>query len=407
MRAIAKLKTNLNSSIRFWYFVTFTILFLSILKGIRFPNTWSYTHFLFDYSFGFIKRGIVGEAIHQLNYPYLVSYEFFFIFSAAILSINIFLISLLLRDFIKSKQPLFIGCSLLFASSLAVVFLSHTIGYFDHIGLLVTLIAIRLYGFYKKIAFLLIAMPFSVLAHEATIIIFFPVIFMSLLFAIDVEGYRIKQTLILGVFSVAILVFTFFVGNNILAESEAQQMYGNVQANTEYPLRKDAFNVLYRNAKDNLSIMQHRWSNKIRLITLVQSFLVTAPIFIAFIYFSTLILIRKVEVQYYLIVLSILASLSPLILHLFAWDMHRWNTLTMVTSFLMLYIVYRSHLNNQPIIIPSRIYPLFFLLIFANQISLIPLFDGYYVKQFPFVEHQKYIIDLVYEKNVFPYVPNY
>lgn len=378
-----KSEKNYNADIKVWNLVVFGILFLSILRGIRFPNMWSYTHFLFDYSFGFVKRGLIGEIISQFNFSSLMSYDSFLIFSTAIFLTNIFLIGLLLREFINSKNPVFIGSSLLFCSSLAVVFLSNSIGYFDHIGLLVTLIALKLCGFYKKFIFLLISMPFVLLIHEATLIIFFPVIFMSLLFALEKEGYTVNKILMLGSFSAVVLILALFIGNQTLTEPEVRQMYDSLQANLQHPLRQDAFSVLHRDAKDNLSIMQHLWSSNRRLIDLAYSFLVTAPVFMLFIYFSASIL-KKMKIKYYLIVLAVLASLSPLILHFFAWDMHRWNTLAVTTSFLMLFVVYTSSSKGQPKAAPRYIYHIFVFLLFLNAISSIPLFEGYQVKQFPF-----------------------
>ena len=72
---------NSNFEIKPYCFVILAIFFLSILRGIRFPNIWSYSHFLFNYDFGFTKRGLIGEIISQVNNPYLISYEFF-LFSA-------------------------------------------------------------------------------------------------------------------------------------------------------------------------------------------------------------------------------------------------------------------------------------------------------------------------------------
>lgn len=396
---------NSSFDIKPWYFVIFAILFLSILRGIRVPNIWSYSNFLFNYDLGFIKRGLIGEIISQFNNPYLLSYEFFFIFSIAILFIVIVLISLLLKDLINSHNPIFIGCSVVFSSSLAVVFLSHSVGYFDHIGLLVALITLKINGFYKKIFFLLPSISFALLTHEAILIIFFPVIFMSLLFSIETEGRAIKKTLILGLFSASALMLVFFTSNHTLEKSEAHQMYVGLQTNIQHPLSQGAFNVLHRDIKDNFYIMKNKWSNKKRLIKLALSFLVTAPVFIIFNYFTTVIL-KKSKVESNLIVLAILASLSPLVLHLFAWDMHRWNTLAMITSFLMLYITYTSKLKKQPIATSNSIYPVLVFIIFFNGASSITLFNKYNVKQFPFIEHNKYIFDVIYGKEIFPYVPS-
>jgi hypothetical protein len=398
------IKPMINSGfdIRSWRFVVFAMLFLSILRGIRFPSIWSYSHFLFNYDFGIIKRGLIGEIISQFNNPYLISYKFLCVFSIAIFSINIILLSVLIKDFINSQSLILIGCSAVFASSLAVVFLSHSIGYFDHVGLLVALTTLKISGFYKKMLFLLLFMPFALLIHEAIFIMFFPVIFMSLLLSIETEG-RIKKILILGAFSVMLLILLVVIANQTLEKSEAHEMYARLQAKIEYPLRQDAFDVLTRDTKDNFLIMERIWSKQY-FAELTLSFLVTAPAFLVFIYF-TIFFLRKAKVKFYLIMLSILASLSPLPLHFGGLDMHRWNTLTGTVSFLMLYVVYAINKNQQPITTSNYIYSILVFVIFLNGISSIPLFDNYYVKQFPFVEHQQYIIDLIHGKAIFPYVP--
>ena len=123
---------------RIWYASILAILFLNILRGIRFPNMWSYTHFLFNYKFGFTRRGLIGEAVSRLDNPYLISYDFFVLFSLIIFCINMLLISVIIREFVYSQNLLLIGCSIIFSSSLGIVFLSHSVGYFDHIGLLAT-----------------------------------------------------------------------------------------------------------------------------------------------------------------------------------------------------------------------------------------------------------------------------
>lgn len=405
---------NSNFEIKLYFFVILTIFFLSILRGIRFPNIWSYSHFLFNYDFGFTKRGLLGEIISQFNNPYLISYEFFFIFSIAIFAINVILLSILIRDFVNSRNPVLIGCSLVFVSSLVVVFLSNSIGYFDHIGLLIALVTLKISRFYKKILFLLPSMTFALITHEAILTIFFPVIFMSLLFDIKPEG-SIKKVVTLGLFSALSVTLVLFVSSFTLEPSETRKMYSNLQAQIDHPLRKDAFDVLHRDAKTNYEIMQNNWSDiavksgwakrVTRFIKLIESFLVTMPVLSVFIYFSVLFL-RTSKVKFGLVILSILASVSPLLLHFFAWDMHRWNILAVATSFLMLYVVHSSKTNNQSMVISRNIYPVFIFVFFLNGISQIGLFDGYYVKQFPFFEHQQYIFDLISGNEVFPYVPS-
>jgi hypothetical protein len=387
---------------RFWRYVIFSILFITILRGIRFPNLWSYSHFLFNYDFGFIKRGFIGTIISQLNNHYLFSYDFFFIFSLSIFIINIILLSLFIKDFIDRQSPLFIGVSLVFVSSLAIVFLSHTVGYFEQIGLLFALITLKLKGFYKKIFFLLFSMPIALLIHESILIIFYPVIFMSLLFNIETIGGTRKKLKLIA-FTALLVLLVFIIANHTLVGAEANEMNVRLQAKTEQPLRQDAFNVLLRDSDDNFHIMKSLWFNKTRLSVLISSFLVTAPTFLFFIYL-TVVILKKAKVELYLILLCVLASISPLLMHFEGWDMHRWNTLSITTSFLMLLIVYSLN-RKHTAAIPGYVYPIIIFLIFLNGISSIPLFDGYSVKQFPFSEHLTYIINLIKGKELFPSVP--
>lgn len=401
---------NTKSAINFifnsksWLFFVFAILFLSILRGIRFPNIWSYSHYLFNYDFGFVKRAFIGEIISRLDNPYFLSYEFFVFFSIALFTINMIILCFLIKDFINSQNPVLIGCSFVYSSSMAVVYLSHSIGYFDHIGLFIALVTLKISGFYKKLAFLFLSIPFALLVHEAILIIFCPVIFMSLILNIESKD-RVKKVIILGLFSALSIILLFFISNHTLPEVDVNRMYENLQTRIEITLRGDAFVVLHRDPKDNLEIMKQKWSgNMARFKTLGMSLLVTAPSFMLFIYFAVLIL-KKSKAGFHIILLAVLASLSPLLLHFYGWDMHRWNTLAVTTSFLLLHVVFTVKSENNPIIINHHIFLLFVFMVFMNGISTIVLFDGYGVQQFPFLEHQNYIIDLISGRQVFPCVP--
>lgn len=388
--------------IKYKRFTVFAILFFSILRGIRFPNMWSYSIFLFNYDFGLIKRGLIGEIIYQLNNPYLMSYEFFVVFSIVIFSINIILLSMVINDFINTQNSIFIGCSAVFASSFSIVFLSHTVGYFDHIGLLISLITLKINGFYKKLLFSSLFIPLAVLIHEAIFIIFFPVIFMSLLFSIEPEE-QTKKILMLGGWTVTLLILVVVIANFTLQQSEAHEMYIRLQAEVAHPLREDAFDVLVRDLNDNFNIMKNLQTNNY-FIRLSKSFLITAPTFLVFIYFTSLTL-KQAGAKFYFIVLAILASLSPLVMHLWGWDIYRWNTLTGTVSFLMLSVAYTTN-KNKPIETPNYMFLIVISVIILNGMSSIPLFDNYYVKQFPFLEHWQYLIDLIGGKATFPYVPS-
>ncbi len=234
---------------------------------------------------------------------------------------------------------------------------------------------------------------------------FFPLFSCRFFFSIE-PANDIKKLITLGLFSVLSVILVLFVSSSTLEKSEAHNMYSILQANIEHPLRRDAFNVLHRSSKTNYEIMKNIRSSKTYYSRLAESFFVTIPVFLVFISFLVFILMKS-KTKYYLIILSVLASVSPLLLHFFGWDMHRWNTLAVTTSFLMLYVLYTSKTKNQLMTTPNNIYPIFIFMIFFNGVSLIDLFDEYYVKQFPFLEHKQYILDFISEKEAFPYVPKH
>ncbi len=386
-----------------WLVVALAILLFSTLRGIRFPNLWSYSHFLFHYEFGFTKRGLIGEAVRQLENPYLTSYEFFLLFSATLLFLNILLLALLIRDLIRGGNPSLLGAALLFASSSAVVFLSHTIGYFDHLGLFMALVTLKLSGFYRKLIFVAITMPIALLIHEATLILFFPVIFMSLLLAMEGKGRR-HQLIALGLFAALALALTTFISGQGLDRPEAHKMFTGLQQTTHNGLRGDAFAVLHRDPQENARLMKLRWSKPGKPQELALSLLVTLPLILLFNYLSTSAL-RAAKARMGIILLAAAASLSPLLLHPIAWDMHRWNTLAVTTSFLMLYIACRYRPETSSTDQPNRLLPLLVFILFVNGIASIPLFDGYHVRQFPFAGHIEYIQDVSNGKATFPHIP--
>ena len=183
-------------------------------------------------------------------------------------------------------------------------------------------------------------------------------------------------------------------------------MCDNLQAKVEHPLRRGSFVTLHWNTQDNLLIMKRMWSDKQRCIDLAHSWMVTAPVFLLFICFSVYFL-KASQTKMYLMLLTILASLSPQLLHCVACDLHRWNTPAVTTSFLMLYVVYTSKASDLSIKTSQATFPILVLIVLLNGTSTIRLFDGYEVQPFPFIEHQRYVWDLITEKKASPYIPEY
>ena len=135
--------------------------------------------------------------------------------------------------------------------------------------------------------------------------------------------------------------------------------------------------------------MLNLWSGKMRFVELAQSLLVTAPAAL-FLIHATRTILQKGGISARITTLATLAALSPLLMHLWGWDMDRWNALCITSSFMMLYVA-STRCTPSSLQMSRSHYLGLFLLIFLNGSSSIRLFDGCQVKQFPFLEHVEYL----------------
>src|SRR5204862_8334060 len=75
-----------------WLFFSF-LAALAILKGIRMPNRWAATHYLFNYQTGFMKRALWGEVLSRVLGAWTAKY---FVLAAVGLSVFAILIVLII-----------------------------------------------------------------------------------------------------------------------------------------------------------------------------------------------------------------------------------------------------------------------------------------------------------------------
>jgi len=384
--------------LRLWFIVAIAIFSISIFRGIRYPNLWSYSHYLFNYNYGFVKRALLGEVITHLP-PVFSSYYAFFIISLIIFLANVILLGSIFKNIIALDETALLGATLIYLSSMAVVYFAHTIGYFDHIGLLILLLSLKIKTFSRKMLFLLPAFVIALLLHEAIFIIFFPVVFISLLLTAITEGNTAGHYVLLAIFTVIVSIETFFLSSATIAVHSAVEMRHSLEALIGHPLRKTAFYVLFRNPQENWILLKTYWSRERTAFSLASSALVFVPSLLIIHYPLFHMLKNAIRKQWFL-GLAILAPLSPILLFGMGWDIQRWFALSLTLSFVMLAIVSSSPLATTTIPIRSSMTAIFVFMLFLNGASRVTLFDEYDVKQFPFPEHVEYILKVLSEKRL-------
>jgi hypothetical protein len=360
-----------------WFLVCATVLLISVARGIRMPGDWAYTHFLFNYEAGFIKRGLVGEIFHTLNPTYSNNFLWFNAVSMVLFGCVVASLLYCLYSLVNRKSLLLTAAALLFASSLSPVYLAHTIGYFDVIGVFAVILLTQLMGMRYSQWLVLPITIICLLIHESFFIIFFPLLLVHVVFF--QKKYTQKEMFLLGggytaiSFSIAFLLANYA----LLNASSRGVLQDHLIKIAAIPLRYDGFSVLVRHISDNYGIMEPSlfslWAN-------IESLPVTLPTAIVL----NMVIWKIVRPHHSAAATLVicLASFSPLAMHILAWDNHRWNALMVMTSFLNLCNVARCYPAPQT----QPPYPVIALLVFLNGASTIGLFESYEVKQFPFFD---------------------
>jgi len=152
---------------------------VTCLRAARLPNQFATEHWLVDYRYGAVKRGLVGSVV-ALSSSALrarptqdaidaLAIAAFLIFCAALVWVSV---RMLRRSGWSSEVTL---AALVFLSSPFVVMSAHLIGYYDNIVVSLAIVSLALV-FAGRIGSAAIVQAVSLLVHENTLLIAFPAV---------------------------------------------------------------------------------------------------------------------------------------------------------------------------------------------------------------------------------------
>src|SRR5438128_103780 len=153
-------------------------LVVSCLRAVRLPNDFSKEHWVIDYRFGFVKRGLVGSLIslatgatrtRPTEQLIVVASGVLFVgFCAVLMAVGL--------RIIKSSgwSTTAIVTVLVFLSSPFIVMSAHLIGYFDNIVIVLTVASLVLL-LRGQIWFAAALQAVAILVHETSLLVGFPV----------------------------------------------------------------------------------------------------------------------------------------------------------------------------------------------------------------------------------------
>ncbi len=394
----AEVENSIGSDLKLLSFAALVALVVQFLKGIRPPSRWVATHFQLDYSQGFIKRGLPGAFFRAVGIP-IEDYTTVAVVSTLVTLCAVGGVVLLFRQCRIPRTPRGAGLTLLAGSTYATALMAHLTGYFDHIVIAVTA---GLLGFvllrdeeWAQRAMLpvcLLVGATTLLIHENFLLLGAPAVCLAL--------WLRRKPVATIVFGVAMLAGTLLIMNQGTANrKEVREMRRAHQEITDFKVRHDTYQILRRQTDDNLEI---RWKRLKRADP--RKMLGSSLVFLSMVLLLAYLTVRRVftawrdEVwwlKWGAVALALLASLGALLLHVFGWDFHRFNALSVVAAILTAAVVFRL-LPDRPMGRPERwvVTRLGTLLIVANIAAGFGFFGKTRPQPVPYLSHMKALQDI-------------
>jgi hypothetical protein len=348
-------------------------LFITLINTFRLPNDWAEAHWLIGYNLGVYKRGLVGGVVSGLFSPQKAQYaELFIIVCSCLLT----LIALLIVYRIILKVPPVIALGI--ATSPIITMWAHLTGYFDlplFIIIFLVIYLVKKERYWPSSALLMIGL----LIHESIAplgfpVVFFAVIYYNLIAVETVNFHALKQVFfkLCKVFLPPAVGFCFIilmVGNHDSKSEIMSQLNAYGFATGRSQAVADAYNTAF--------MVYFMWQHHMFFDRLFSTDHIPMYVGISFFiwYFHKLLQGQRFKLQ--ILFLLYVIVLSPLLLHLIAWDTSRIWTYPIFEILFFLYILKEWVVGKFEI---TDQYPLIqygvIVLIIVNIFYSIPLMDN-------------------------------
>lgn len=329
---------------RFWYLATGIAGGLALLKGIRLPSRWAATQAQIDYSQGFVKRGFFGAVV--TNPLHLWIYGRFAVVSYVLLAALMVMLVLFARKSGVMKRLGGAEMVAVFFGSYGVSTLANTVGYMD---IPLAILAVGVLFVRNPMLRIAVGLPVTIVAlliHEMFLFVFLPVLILSFFLQSLDEGTQGGKTrvmaagLLLGV--VGLLVAVKLARMASMNEAQVTHMMQRVAARVDFRPRQDFYPVMVLSSDDNLSIMKVYFGVFDWYMKQLTSVLIFGPTVVMLLVVAKDVLKNsKLRAKRWVFAMIVICGCSPLAMHIFGWDVGRWNGLVCLTSFLALVVTVR------------------------------------------------------------------
>lgn len=332
---LAKLKNK-----KILFFLIIPILF-ALFNSYNPIDDFNYTHWLFNYNYQFIKRGLIGQILNILSIKPTLEAVYFF--SYVILLLMFYLFVLFFWNTIKPfNTELILFFLLVIFHSATLQHFHYDIGRFDQIGIIATILLIFLLPrvtITLQVIIILFTFSVLILIHEALFIIFGPLIFVYWIFLIRYENHLVIYKILIFVsLSIMTLAVSKYGLMKVISAKNYYELLSRIYGSF---VDKGAVLVLYRNFDDNFEFT-HQIGFSIGHHILML--LVVAPIIflLSILFYNYHLKVRdlNVKAKYFTFILS---AISPLILYPIAVDRFRWISIAITNIFIVIAILIQDN----------------------------------------------------------------
>ncbi|MDR6920284.1 MULTISPECIES: hypothetical protein [Chryseobacterium] len=357
------------------FLIVFLYLFalsFSFFKTVRLPNKWAIAHWLMDYRFGFIKRGLIGELFgfffekNEFNILIISSVILFLLYAS--------LLSIAVRNTWKNYSIEKVLFYVIFFLSQYMILSAHLIGYFDHLIFLMTLLSVYLIGHKKMILASLITV-FCIVAHEVSFVLMVPVCLFALLVN---EVQDNKLTFNSGLLKKIGLYLLLPVAATV-SVSLYQELYGqdnrqlifNYLKNTELIKKGVANSVAAAYTEGFGSYLKSEAPYFLKRVFLSIG---TVKYGVPLLFMAYMVYKKFSRINIYILLLLAVVSVSPLVLHSIAWDTFRIWSFPFIILFTGFWILCGKF---QPVHEHGNKLSLFEIVFFLISIALVSMFPNF------------------------------
>lgn len=350
-------------------------LLLTVMRTVRLPNDWAEGHWLITYDAGFVRRGLAGTLVNLTGLYRSVDLAEQTIAAVSILFFGLLcllLIGIGLRIWQRSGYSVWaLLMGVLFLASPFIVMSAHLMGYFDHVfetGTILVIILLLRRRYYA----VTIVQILLVLVHESYLVVGFPVVVLTGIFMLVKEKNRPQPA---PVFALIAPVLTGMLVSLYQATLDKAMLYQTVLTRLEaFPFVERNRPVLVAEAytESLWNYLTHPWVKFGVYITDLNFYLLVFPVLIFALHFMAAVFKQALRPWQWIFI--VLIMLSPLSMHLIAWDFSR---IWMYPIFHGLLVVWVCAELYPPEAVPGSmpVAALFAVTFGIHALSQVPLMD--------------------------------